>query len=80
MKLGVFCVVSRLRIVGPIFFENTINLETYTDTDHGSFGHLAKSKPPNLGSDTTGLRVSRSNHFERTVAPKLTGLVNMGVH
>jgi hypothetical protein len=42
VKLGMFSTVSRLGIVGPIFFQNTNNLEHYIDTDHEFVGHLAE--------------------------------------
>jgi hypothetical protein len=30
-KIGVWCAVSRRRIVGPIFFETTVNSPVYQD-------------------------------------------------
>lgn len=30
-KIGVWCAISRTKIIGPIFFENTINAERYAD-------------------------------------------------
>jgi hypothetical protein len=44
-KIGVCCAITASQIVGPIFFENTINSERYVMTFYGSFsGALRKKK------------------------------------
>jgi hypothetical protein len=42
-KVGLWCAVSRMCIIGPIFFSDTINAERYrTDTLEPFLGHLTE--------------------------------------
>jgi hypothetical protein len=42
-KVGVWCAISRMRIIGPIFFNDTTNVERYrTDIREPFLGHLTE--------------------------------------
>jgi hypothetical protein len=86
LKTGVWCAVSPHRVVGPIFFDDTINMERYMDI-------LLKGKLPKHGSNVTrygGLCESypcssEIYHFERSLVPMFAGFVTttfivMGLH
>jgi hypothetical protein len=40
VKVGVWCAVSARRIVVPVFFDETINLEKYLHVEGQRFQHL----------------------------------------
>jgi hypothetical protein len=42
VKIGVWCAVTHHSNFEPVFFENAINLEHNTDTDHEFLRHLAE--------------------------------------
>jgi hypothetical protein len=44
VKIEVWCAVSCHRIVGSIFFENTINLEHYIDIVHEFLGQVTEKE------------------------------------
>lgn len=48
-KIGVWCAISRRRIVGPIFFETTIDSDTYCDIIQ-QFIALLKPDERDIGS------------------------------
>jgi hypothetical protein len=44
LKIGVWCAISRKRIIGPIFFTGTIKSEQYVQILHEFVAHLAEDE------------------------------------
>lgn len=43
-KVGVWCAISRRKVVGPIFFESTINSDAYSEIIHEFIAHLEEDE------------------------------------